>query len=220
MINKKTVLNYILIAAFALMISSFFVPIASFSTLDYSKGIGNENPEVYWEEENNWIYSHLNAYSYENDEKVNFYSKTRILILYFYSGDYSDYLSNVDDYTRRDYSLSRAVLELITIMFGLLSIVLLSYFSLKSFKNVGVGKSKYHLNVGIMVLGILILFLFNIYYIYYFTDTKNVGYINFVRLNYGFYLLIASAVLFFIAYFIESYFIRSKNEDGKSEKLS
>jgi len=212
--NKKLLLNLVILFAIAFFIAIFFAPITSINYSDVLEKNGYENPNLYWKYEKGFF---LRCYSIYNKDKNNpseYYRYSDELDLFsFEFGDktLSDSFNEFSFYrsyrSNRDNHLSIFMYGISGILFLIFGIVFFSYLCYNGIKSINIKKSNYFLYLGTLYLFAFIFYCILSYYFYDFMDVKNLGYADVFTFEYGFYINIASIILFFIAFFIQQYFL-------------
>lgn len=218
-INKKTLLKIVILTAIILSIISLFVPMI---IMDYSDVLddlqkqGYDVPKRYSKLETSillWIHS---VYNYNNPDSPPVHQSYRLFnLIEFEKGkpiDIESALININDQDilnkRGDFLFSTNIASLIYIAIFPIGLAIFIYLIYKGFKNIGIKKTKYFLYLGILPSVIFILFLVGNYLYLSIVDFNDLGYTKYITLGYGFYTVIASIILFFIAYILQQYFIK------------
>jgi len=214
--NKKTILNIIIIFSISLTTASLFTPILKFDYSDVLTAHGYENPEWYWTYESTVFYSHRTEYYFgENtNEKPSEYHFYKIFhgMFNIESGKSSAVI--VSEYNRGESPfISNTITQMITMILAVIFLFSGVYFIYKGIKLCFIKKNKYFLYIGIICLIGLTGFILASYYDFYFADSNNLGYINFIQPGYGFYLFCIAIALMFMAYIIQSYYLDLPKEE-------
>jgi len=209
--HKEILLNLIVLAAVAIAIVSLFVPIIGVDYSDIEKNMGIEDFSYV-----KTYYGPLTAHiivsdSLESDDAHEYHTYWFFGFFKFETGTPIEYesahLKNPYDFY---ITASNNYLYLLFVSFFMgMSIYpfLFIYFSYRGIQNIDIKKTKYFLYLGIVNLISLISFLIGGYFLVNSFDVNNVGYVNFITFQYGFYLVITSVILFFLSYIMQNYFI-------------
>ncbi len=216
--TKKTVLNIIILMAISFAFVSFFAPI---SCLDYSDVLeqnGYENPDLYWKTETSMLLSHFSEYDCRNSEKPQeFHRYILFKFLKFETGISTGEFTSISDYdisseNDKNLQLSNSLINMARILISFFFFVLFIYFSYKIIKNIENKPDKYILYNAILFIIIFVYVIISGIYINYLKDVNNLGYMDAWYVGYGFYLIIGSIVLFFMAYFLTRYSLDYKEK--------
>ncbi len=211
--NKKLLLNLIILFSIAFFIAILFVPITSVNYSDVLEKNGYENPNLYWKYEQALLLRKYSVYNKDDNPSEYHRYSDELNLFSFEIGDktlsdsftefsfYRSYFSN------RDNPFSMFLSGILSILFVVFGIAFFSYFCYNGFKSINVKKSNYFLYLGILYIVAFTFYCIISYYFYDFMDVKNLGYTDVFTFEYGFYINIAIIILFFIAFFIQQYFL-------------
>ena len=217
-IDKKFILNIMVITAIASTILACILPYFSFNLLDVYKNY-EDTPRYPWEIECSLLTKELRVYDNTGNNKELVYESYQICIIYnFETGELPTDLKETKEDSSGNYFFPSMIFFLIVIVPVYILINFFAYFSIKSFKDCGNKKTKYFLYAGITLLIIVLLNLAQVYNSYSSLDVDNLGYVNSIKFEYGFYLLIMSIILFFTAYFTQDYLVDFGKESENTLK--
>lgn len=216
--NKKTILNIIILMAISFAFISLFAPINCIDYSDVLEQNGYENPDLYWKKETSFLLNHLSEYDYRNSENhQEFHRYSLFHLLNFETGEPTGEFSTVNDYdilseNNKNPPISYTLYNMLELIISFLLFVIFIFFSVKIINKKSNKKDKYILYNSITILIIFILSIASAFYLNYFKDHNNLGYMDAWTFGYGFYLMIVSITLFFIAYFMKRYFFEFKRK--------
>jgi len=207
--SKKLILNLVALAAISSSVVSLFAPVTYFDYLDIVKSMGYEKSDFYWTAEIYFLFQDYTIYDHRNiadDVKV----AHTYYFMYFFKITTAEWANNyfITSYeiveNKGNIPSSRLLIGMISFVFGGLFLIFLYYFAYKGVKRCEKEKNKYFLYSSIMALVIVSSFTIAIYYFFSWMDIYNIGFIKFLKFSYGFYYMILSAILFFVAYLIQN----------------
>jgi len=220
-IDNNTFLKYLIIIACVWAILAFLMPIISFDLSELYIDQGIENPkELYFKHESSFCFSNLHIYN--NQDSAHPYEYHRLSLFYglhtITSGENPELFLISHDYYINDIQdwslLSFSNIRMIALCFGLIFSALFLFLVYKILSNLKNLNSRYLLYSGCILLIMLLGSLFIIYITWDMSDNLNLGYSNYLHFDYGFYLIIASIVLFFTASIIDKYFNKFLKENS------
>ena len=220
MIDKNNILSYLILIALASSIASLFAPTTSLSMLDVNEYYEIDDFTHYWEATGSFFYRTVTGYEIRNsDNPTVLYNKLHVLIFEFTGGEHPEqFTSTLTDYYSEENSIiSLTFHNLVYLVFFSIATIFFVFYYYKTYQNINYKKSKYSLYCGTILLIALIFNIASTYYYNNFVDRQNRGFIYFTKFEYGFYLMIASIVLFFITYFLQTHLTNHKNEVEKQE---
>ena len=190
---------------------SFFVPCISFDYLDVLEKNGYKNPEIYCKIEYSPFIIHFIGYDYRDSENPNINHNYRILygLIPTQKGKGNLGFSGTTDYdiaeNNKNLLVSGAVFDFLSIIGLILFIVLFFYFCYNIIRNQEYN-TRYLLYEAILMLTLLIIYPVSLYYSYKIIDIKNLGFANSLIIEYGFYMMVVSTILFFTSYLLKKHF--------------
>jgi len=204
-ISKKLTFEITILIAVAFLISSSFISNFSFNSSDLSA-----DRETHWKID----FSPLIVFGVEDDSRIigevydpeyEFFS---ILIFIIHTNGTSKAFDTVGDYSKSlNLPVSGAVFSYILSLLTLILIASLFYFFYKGTIQINLKKTNNFLYVGLILLFLFIFEFFAVYTMISSFDFMNLGFTNYIRFEYGFYLGIISCVLFLLAYFLQDYLL-------------
>ncbi len=223
--DKKTILNLVALAAVAFSVATLFTPVASWNLLDIYKDAGVDNPcefgLSYWSTEVSTLFIRLK----HTDDNITVYNHLFFAFIPIASEGWEQRYIGESKVTNYEFSIdpqvpsSRATTVMSTIVFGVVLLVLLLYTTLKGFKYCEVKKTKWFFYSGFITISMGIGLLITVFFdINYFDNWPHGNYTDYIRLEYGFFYIVISSVLFFTAYIIQNYFIDFSKDKPEIEK--
>jgi hypothetical protein len=215
--NKKFILKLIVIFAIVIATTSLFLPFTSFDLRDYYKENGI-NYDAYWKYDMSYVIYHFSTYD-NTIEAASNYDKYVILtaIPISETGQFSDKFQSMwanENIPNSSITATRISSTTILILF----LFLFSFLSYQSFKYCILKKTRYLFYSGVIILiGVVCLISYAIITMNI-IDSNNFGYNNYRTYGPGFYLMIVSIILFFIAHLMQTYFLKLPEKiERKSE---
>ncbi len=214
--DKKILLNVIVLVAVILGFISFFAPTISADYSDLLKELGTENPEKYIKSKHAPLLHHHITYDFSNpDDPSEYHIYTFFQFFKFETGTYREINSahklNPDLYYINQASNFLNVFFMLYILMLIILPILLIYFIYKGIKNI-YNKTRYFLYLFILTLTTCVIFMIGMYYSINSQDINNLGYTDIITIEYGFYLSIATIVLFFLAHILQNYYLEYPKE--------
>lgn len=217
--NKETVLKIIILTAIILTAISFFAPMAS---IDYSDVLddlekqGYNPPRTYVKKEVSLVLWKHSIYDFSDPNSPSEHHSYRLFNLIEFETEkpinIDSTLINPKDLDllneKGDIFFSTNIASLIYVALFPIGLAIFIYLIYKGFKNIGIKKTKYFLYLSILTPIISILFIAANYFYIDTIDFYNLNYINYMIIEYGFYIGMAGIILFFIAYILQQYFIK------------
>jgi hypothetical protein len=212
-IDKKFIFNLTVLAAIASTFVACVVPIYSFYILDVYNDHDIAFPYSPWRVDNSYLVYRFTIYDKANiDFKNPTYDSYAIChFLRYETGERSDELRYFNEKITEEpfsYILNNSIVFILR--FALL--LLFVFICYKIIRDKRINNAKYYLFAGLTTLIILISFIIGVFNFYISIDEPGLGYTNYIKFEYGFYLAVLSTILFFIAYFIQVYPIDIKKE--------
>jgi len=216
--NKKTILNIIILMAISFAFISLFAPINCIDYSDVLEQNGYENPDLYWKIEQSIFLKDFSEYDYRYpDSPQEFHRYTIFHFLKFETGISTGEFTSISDYdvsseNNKNLQLSNSLINMAGILISFFFFVLFIYFSYKIIKNLENKPGRYILYNAVLFIIIFVSVIISGIYINYLKDVNNLGYMDAWYFGYGFYLMIGSIVLFFMAYFLTRYYLDYKEK--------
>ena len=205
--SKKIVFDLIIFITIAFAVVSLIIPHYFFNSSDLY-----DNREYYWKNEISPLLDHTIA----DDSKIDNDLAYPLYESYSFPGGIVIYMEGAppfnqafDDYSSGGFPLptSAAQYRFVNLVGTMTLLVLFIYFSYGVVKEYRNKKTRYFLYIGILVLIWFFCDFFIAHIVYSGLEVYNSGLTNFVKFEYGFYLMIVVSVLFFIAYFMQDYLL-------------
>lgn len=216
--KQKILLHLIILTAIAMSIASSFTPIIKFDYSDVLEEYGYETSDQFWVLERFLFFSKISVYDLRDtiDEKGREYYKYSFAgITIFTSGQKGDWIVLTDYNVDHEILISRSLGSMIELVLTPTFLILFIYFLYKIVNNNCSSiyrKNIFLLYLCLFLLLILIATIFGFYSSVVYSDSQNLGFTSFIHFGYGFYLICASIILFFIAYIIQFYFFKISKE--------
>ncbi len=223
--DKKFVLNLFALIAVALTIASIFTPLYSSDTFDYYKDMGYEYEDISfrWIVESSILFSRWNI-AIGNMTGVKYF----IFGIFPYETEEFKEM-NIEGLQLASYELisedveprSNMVVIVISLLISILLLASFFYFCYKGIKSCVRKKTRYLLYAGFISFFIT----FGSFFVFYFSlnliESKNdwLQFTDYFKFEYGFYYMIVSIILFFIAFVLQNYFIDFSEDKSTVEKV-
>lgn len=223
--DKKFVLNLFALIAVALTIASIFTPLYSSDALDHFKDMGYEYEDISfrWLVESSILYSRWNI-------AIGNITGIKYFIFGIFPYETQEFKEiNIEGLQLSSYELisegvepqSNMTIIIISLLISVLLLISFFYFCYKGIKSCVRKKTRYLLYAGFISFFITFGSLFVFYFNLNFIQSKNdwLHFTDYVKLEYGFYYMIISIILFFIAFILQNYFVDYTEDKSTVEKV-